>query len=518
MSQPTVYVPGYDFSAFQGLNPTTPLPGDRVDTELGSVSESIGEICDNLALLQRDDGELANGTVGVEQLDAAVVALIAATGGTVRGAWVTATNYVAKDVVTQGGVTYICVTAHTSGTFATDLTAVKWIALSQSFSAFMTTFLAASSAAGAVSSLGVREQLTAARTYYVRTDGSDANTGLVNSAVGAFLTIQAAVNAVYALDTRGYAVTIQVADGTYTAGASVVGPMPGVSLASGTPLTIQGNNGAPGNVIISTTSANCFAVTDGARAYITGFELRTTTSGDCLIAARGAEIRYGTIRFGVCAAFHKECNDHARMYNNGNYSVVGNAVAHEHCNNRSYILNLSATVTISGTPAFSSFYCGASSATIQYVGVTFSGSATGKRFLIHQAGAFISAGASLTYLPGDVAGQLLSSSSYGDDTASYPIADGGILTGSQVIDFASVADNASSAATSVTVTGAAVGDFVQSISADGDIATTDGVWLFGRVSAASTVKVQLHNDSGGVFDATSQTVRVVVIKRSAVGL
>lgn len=49
-------------------------------------------------------------------------------------AWVTATAYTATapaSVVTFGGETYVCATSHTSGTFATDLAAAKWIKIAQ---------------------------------------------------------------------------------------------------------------------------------------------------------------------------------------------------------------------------------------------------------------------------------------------------------------------------------------------------------------------------------------------------
>lgn len=48
-------------------------------------------------------------------------------------AWLTATAYVAgppASVVTQGGETYVCLISHTSGVFATDLGAGKWIKVS----------------------------------------------------------------------------------------------------------------------------------------------------------------------------------------------------------------------------------------------------------------------------------------------------------------------------------------------------------------------------------------------------
>lgn len=43
-----------------------------------------------------------------------------------RGAWLTTTAYAIGDVVENGGSAYICIVAHTSGTFATDLSAAKW--------------------------------------------------------------------------------------------------------------------------------------------------------------------------------------------------------------------------------------------------------------------------------------------------------------------------------------------------------------------------------------------------------
>ena len=43
-----------------------------------------------------------------------------------EGPWVTSTAYVINDMVSEAGSTYICLVAHTSGTFSTDLTANYW--------------------------------------------------------------------------------------------------------------------------------------------------------------------------------------------------------------------------------------------------------------------------------------------------------------------------------------------------------------------------------------------------------
>lgn len=110
--------------------------------------------------------------------------------------------------------------------------------------------------------------------------------------------------------------------------------------------------------------------------------------------------------------------------------------------------------------------------------------------------------------------------------AQVPVVQGGetriaaigvfFLAGSATINFADVANGAVSATSTVTVTGAAVGDFVVDCSASGDIATTDGVELVGKVTAADTVEVFLRNNSGGSFNAASQTVNVLVVPRGSV--
>jgi hypothetical protein len=48
-----------------------------------------------------------------------------------QGDWLTSTAFALNDVVYEGGSSYICIVAHTSGVFATDLAAVKWELVAQ---------------------------------------------------------------------------------------------------------------------------------------------------------------------------------------------------------------------------------------------------------------------------------------------------------------------------------------------------------------------------------------------------
>lgn len=67
------------------------------------------------------------GTVNTAELKVAGVTVTDATYvPDWKGPWATSTAYVINDLISEAGSTYICLEAHTSGTFSTDLTANKW--------------------------------------------------------------------------------------------------------------------------------------------------------------------------------------------------------------------------------------------------------------------------------------------------------------------------------------------------------------------------------------------------------
>lgn len=86
-----------------------------------------------------------------------------------------------------------------------------------------------------------------------------------------------------------------------------------------------------------------------------------------------------------------------------------------------------------------------------------------------------------------------------------------LLTGSAVYDAASLADGAGVTST-ITVTGAALGDYVIGLSCSVDL---QGVLLTGYVSAANTVSFRLQNETTGAVDLASATYRAVVAPQAA---
>lgn len=118
----------------------------KLNAELAVVWAALGE-------LRRDADRALRGLVAVDPVEDLDVNLLAGAGASAtaaaasaasaaasasaaqtaensllewKGPWVTATAYAPSDIVSQGGASYVCIVAHTSGTFATDLSAAKW--------------------------------------------------------------------------------------------------------------------------------------------------------------------------------------------------------------------------------------------------------------------------------------------------------------------------------------------------------------------------------------------------------
>lgn len=125
MSQPTPYVKAFAFATYAANNQSAPFHASALDNELSNIEATLEDTLANLALIQRDDGELANGSVHPDALDQATLNLIG--DWNPRGTWATGTLYSALDMVTNAGGTYVAHTEHVAGAaFAGDLALGYW--------------------------------------------------------------------------------------------------------------------------------------------------------------------------------------------------------------------------------------------------------------------------------------------------------------------------------------------------------------------------------------------------------
>lgn len=263
-------------------------------------------------------------------------------------------------------------------------------------------------AASAIGAAAARERLTASRTYYVRTDGSDSNNGLANTAGGAFLTAQKAVDTVYqSLDLAVYNVTVQVGDGTYGGAISCSGPL----IGSGT-LTIQGNAGTPTNVVLSTGATSTVTVQNGAILTVKDFKI-TNTANFGLYARTGGVIKFSGIDFGSVTAHQIRASDFGLIEAIGNYTISGGAASHWNVA-QGQVRVQSRTITISGTPAYSGSFFGGSSCGVAIIGgCTFSGTgATGTRYSVATNSVCDTNSGGASYLPGNAAGSAATGGQY----------------------------------------------------------------------------------------------------------
>lgn len=255
-----------------------------------------------------------------------------------------------------------------------------------------------------------REKLTAARTYYVRTDGNDSCDGKTNaggsSGACAFLTIQKAVDVTSALDINIYNVTIQVGAGTYTGGATVNGPW----LGSGT-VTLTGDTTTPSNVVISTTSANCVTVKNGGYLIVQGFKLTSATSGFLLVTTNFGRIDINNkMEFGAYA-FGGIANTLGGIIQNFATAVTisggGSGVFLANDTDAIFTNQVVTTWTVSTNITVTTFATGTNGGYLNANSMTFSIGAftvTGTRFNAANGGRINTSGGGAGFFPGTVAG------------------------------------------------------------------------------------------------------------------
>lgn len=272
--------------------------------------------------------------------------------------------------------------------------------------AWARTLIASSDLSAARNILAIRETLTADRTYYVRTDGNDNNTGLVNTAGGAFKTISRAVNVVATLlDLRGFGVTIQVADGTYAENVTL---LPTVGHGS---ITLRGNTSAPGNVVVSSSGGRVI-VADGraTRWTLDGLKLRTTGSGALVYASGSAEITLARIDFGgTGGGVQVSAEDGGSIYMSNTTLTIsgGSSLSLWSASRGGEIVASSTVVTVTTSFSVTRFVSANSNGLFVSSGVSFSlggNVITGSRYNAVQGGGIQTGGGGPNYFPGTADG------------------------------------------------------------------------------------------------------------------
>jgi hypothetical protein len=249
--------------------------------------------------------------------------------------------------------------------------------------------------------INAREILSADRTYYVATNGSDSNNGLTSGSAGAFLTIQKAINIVSGtLDIGIYNVTIQVADGTYVASDYFTCKD---AVGSGN-IIVQGNASTPASVVID---GGFYKNTSFTTYFIKNLKLNkaSNTGSSAIWVLYGANIQFSGVIFGVNYYSHVNSSSGGICSASGNYTISGNANYHWLADFGSFIQAQLITITLTGTPAFSgAFTYTGHLSNITCSGNTFSGGANGQRYSVNQNSVIETYGGGANYLPGNSPG------------------------------------------------------------------------------------------------------------------
>jgi hypothetical protein len=223
-----------------------------------------------------------------------------------------------------------------------------------------------------------RDKLLANRTYYVRADGNDANTGLADNSGGAFLTWSKAQDVLSTLDGNGFAATVKFT-GTFTTGINITKSFVGFSS-----IQIDGNVSTPSNSFINVSGGSAFVSDCSTPILVRGLKLDSSSVG--LWVKSGVVEINGVIDFGANTFSHIYVSGQkAQLNQRSNYTISGNSPTHIQILDQGLMdaNNTAYTVTLSGSRTFSSaFIISNRGASGIFVNITYSGTATGSRYSV----------------------------------------------------------------------------------------------------------------------------------------
>jgi hypothetical protein len=263
-------------------------------------------------------------------------------------------------------------------------------------------------------------------TYYVRTDGSDSNDGLTNTAGGAFLTIQKAVDTVEALDfgfNTTAQVTIQIANGTYDTASSTGG------LKLGTPrnfvsheaddtgdldttlvkaVLIRGDPTTPSNVVIKNSynigSSNVNISVVGKVWRIEGVQINAQGGfGRGLVMGHGSHVVLGSCAFhsetSNASCIHMKSAAYLEWTYEADLTITGSA--RRFIFSQGGLVNMQGdAITITGTPSYGAEFIYVSfGATVVWAPVSTTGDITGQPYLVDMDGLLDLLGPAVASLP-----------------------------------------------------------------------------------------------------------------------
>lgn len=239
-------------------------------------------------------------------------------------------------------------------------------------------------------------------TLFVSATGNDSNNGL--SSATAFRTIQAAVDAVYRnYDWAGFSATIQVADGTYTAGALFTGMPPGHTQA----VKLVGNPSSPNNAQITVTNGNGVVATGGAVISLNGFRITASgtggSSGLGVSASTMGSVSLSNVNFSSCGSAQTQASAGSIVFT-GPCSFSGTSPCAVGASGNGTIYAAGATLTVQAATFTTAFAFVQLCSAVSFGGASFSGIASGPRYLVASNGVITTNGGGPNFLPGDAAG------------------------------------------------------------------------------------------------------------------